>query len=161
MTRQDALDPLAAFLERHAENVQLNVMMGSRGFVANMFVMDWSRRGRVVQEFFYWSAAHSEIPQPTIEAAIEQLRLDIGEVGDQFFIREVAYRLVNLVSQPPGSAADSGRALEELAVLIRLSRVNAQSDWVHELRVWCAPRIEEAAFSTLIQAVETQLAQLR
>lgn len=159
MTESAASDPLALFLHRHGDNVQLNVMRERGGFVANLFLMDWTRRGREVREFTYWSQAHTEVPQPTIEVAIEQLRVDIGEVGDQFFLREVAQSLVNLSSWSQDEQATREDGIEQLVELIKHSRVSAQPDWVQQVQIWCGNRLEYTLFVSLMELVETQLAQ--
>lgn len=160
MTGPSETDPLAAFIELHRENVQLNVSKDRNGFVANLFVMDWTRRGRVVQEFFYWSAAHDEIPQPTIEAAIEQLRSAVQAVGHQFFVKEVAERFVRLASLPQEEVMDWDRAVKDMAELIWHARVNRQADWVQGLRHWCGHRLEDPAFDRLLDAIKGQLDEL-
>ncbi|WP_146202723.1 hypothetical protein [Deinococcus irradiatisoli] len=159
MTRSSVSDPLAAFLEHHGENVHVNVMVERGGFVANVFLMDWTRRGREVREFFYWSSAHTEVPQPTIEAAIEQLRVDVSEVGDQFFLREVAQVLVNLNSLPQDQQPHGEEAIGQLAELVEHSRVSAQPTWMQQVRVWCGDRIENDVFTSYMDAVGNQLAQ--
>ncbi|WP_221091207.1 hypothetical protein [Deinococcus aquaedulcis] len=159
MTESGASDPLALFLHKHGDNVQLNVMRERGGFVANLFLMDWTRIGREVREFTYWSEAHTEVPQPTIEAAIEQLRVDVSEVGDQFFLREVAHLLVNLSSWSQDEQAARERGIEQLVELIEHSRVSAQPDWVQQVQSWCGNRLGDALFVSLMEVVETQLAQ--
>lgn len=117
---------LETLLKQHADNVALSVVFERGGYVANLVLIEPEREGGKVEWFVEWSAAHPETPQPTIEAAVQQLRDYLEGVREQFFLHETAFQFANLheLKQPPSHAE-----LRDVARYVKCTQVVDIQDW--------------------------------